>query len=447
MKNNFCRKVVVGAFALGGFGFCALISGEFAPAHASPGGAESDAMRNQYALEFPVYKILGAGHPNFEKMDPVNSNGIPLGRNGKNIIDKPDGLAFTADGKLLVIETKNKRVGIYAAGSFELLGFLGDGGGTSAAVSAPATRLFSATGEIVGVSVSPLSGEVFVADEDANEVHVFGPDFQYRRKILSAEGFRKLGGITVDANGRLYAVDATLREVRRYFPNGKKDETFQLTTTRDDGSPILDLCEGVVADTKRGFLYVSSELDSAIQVFDLETGIYLGRTIGANLAAPSTGASEEEREIEPSPTAYPRPSGKTVFFKSVEGLTLVNGRYLLGVDEDPGHIQIFDLNSDKVWNRDLVAFDQDLQTHRKREGYLGYFGKSAPYDFDGDKALKAKVKKGEIIPGDVNAPGYFCSPDGIASYTGGGWTYIAVADQCNFRIAMYRFPSGNLWNP
>jgi len=61
--------------------------------------------------------------------------------------------------------------------------------------------------------------------------------------------------------------------------------------------------------------------------------------------------------------------------------------------------------------------------------------------------LQHQVKTGSIIPGQANPPGYFCSPDSIASYTdqASGETYIAVADQCNYRLVVYRW--SDLSNP
>ena len=46
-----------------------------------------------------------------------------------------------------------------------------------------------------------------------------------------------------------------------------------------------------------------------------------------------------------------------------------------------------------------------------------------------------------LIPGQANPPGYFCSPDSIAGYTdkASGETYLAIANQCNYRLAIYRW--------
>jgi hypothetical protein len=55
--------------------------------------------------------------------------------------------------------------------------------------------------------------------------------------------------------------------------------------------------------------------------------------------------------------------------------------------------------------------------------------------------MQRRVEDGSVIPGMVNPPGYFCSPDEIAAYTDatGGETYVAIADQCNYRVVVYRW--------
>ena len=61
-----------------------------------------------------------------------------------------------------------------------------------------------------------------------------------------------------------------------------------------------------------------------------------------------------------------------------------------------------------------------------------------------DKPLQQQVKTGAIIPGQANPPGYLCSPDSIAAHTdSSGETYIAIADQCNYRLAVYRWSDIN----
>ncbi|MGH9937630.1 MAG: hypothetical protein ACREAM_15385, partial [Blastocatellia bacterium] len=104
-----------------------------------------------------------------------------------------------------------------------------------------------------------------------------------------------------------------------------------------------------------------------------------------------------------------KPAGKRVFFGPVRGMTVANRR-LLAVDEGAGHIQIFDLARPDAFNTDLAGYAAPQRV--RAAGYQGFFGR---------------------------AP--LCSPGSIASHTDqtSGQTYIAIADRCNYRIAVYRW--------
>src|SRR5262249_22797135 len=166
--------------------------------------------------------------------------------------------------------------------------------------------------------------------------------------------------------------------------------------------------------------------DCVMQVFDWETGKHKGKLVGAT--GDATG----------------KPAGQSVFSGSVEGLTIA-GNYLFAVDESVGRIQVFDLSNPKTFNTDLTEF---AATSKARDGGChGFFGHGPLVDFEdkNNKALQQQVKLGSVIPGQANPPGYFCSPDSIASYSDkeGGDTYIAIADQCNYRLAVYRLSDIN----
>jgi len=214
--------------------------------------------------------------------------------------------------------------------------------------------------------------------------------------------------------------------VRRFTAEGVIDTDWKFEKARATGDTYLHGCEGIAIDEANGNLFIASEKDAVIQVFDWETGKYKGKLIGAT--ADATG----------------KPSGQSVFSGSVEGLAIA-GHYLFAVDESAGRVQVFDLNNPKVFGSDLAGF---AATRRARNGgYKGFFGQAAMVDFDDktNKALQQQVKDGAVIPGQANPPGYFCSPDAIASYTDkeGGDTYIAIADQCNYRLAVYRWSDIN----
>jgi DNA-binding beta-propeller fold protein YncE len=371
---------------------------------AAPLAAEKDPQREAWRIQAEPYAILGSGHPGKAVSD----------------FDKPDGVAFTPQGWLLATDAKNRRVQIWDVKTKAHLGEFGHG---------------ILGGEIVDIAVAP-SGMVLVTDQVLNLAYAFMPakpgdkddkgkplgpyDYVFKGTRFGERHYDKLGGIAIDSKGRVYAVDAHLNEVFRYTPDGASDQSWQFAKQRGDGDTYLHGCEGIAIDEAAGNIYIASEKDSTIQVFDWETGAYKSKLVGAR----SDGSG--------------KPLGKSIFSGAVEGLAIAN-KTLFAVDESVGHIQIFDLNSPGVFNHDLLGFGP---TQRARNGgYKGFVGHSPQVDFEDktNKALQQQVKDGTVIPGQANPPGYFCSPDSIATHTLDGETYIAVADQCNYRLAVYRW--------
>jgi hypothetical protein len=381
-----------------------------APAAATPvnppGNPEDDPQRSAWRIEVAPYAVLGSGRPGKAASD----------------FDKPDGVAFAPNGWLLATDAKNRRVQVWDVRTKNYIGEFGH-------------KYFG--GEIVDIATAP-DGTVYVTDQTLNLAYAFAPpapgaldekgkalsawDYQFKGTRFGERGFEKLGGIAVDSRGRIYLVDAHLNDVRRYLPDASPDPAWRFERARGDGETYLHGCEGIAIDESTSSLYIASEKDAVIRVFDLETGASRGRIVGAALDA--TG----------------RVTGPSVFAGAVEGLALF-GRHLLAVDESAGQIQVFDLSRPQVFNSDFRLQTTD---HRVRAGgYLGYFGHAPLVNFDDKKnlALQQQLKEGSIIPGQANPPGYFCSPDAIAAHTDPATneTYIAIADQCNYRLAVYRW--------
>jgi DNA-binding beta-propeller fold protein YncE len=367
--------------------------------------AENDPQRTTWRLDIAPYATLGSGHPGKEDAD----------------FDKPDGVAFTPSGLLLATDAKNRRVQVWDVKTRARLGEFGH-------------KTFG--GEVVDIAVAP-SGLVLVTDQTLNLAYAFVPpgpgavdpdtgkplqafDYQFKGTRFGEQGFDKLGGVAIDAQNRIYAVDAHLNEVRRFRPDCSTDPTWHFEKTRPDGDTYLHGCEGIAIREEAGELFVASEKDAVVQVFDTQSGRYKRRLVGAGVAGPG------------------EPAGKHVFFGSVEGLTLV-GDYLLAVDESAGHVQIFDIAKPTAYNADLLAFSAGDRSG----GYVGFFGHAPKYDFEdkANAALQKGVKDGSLRPGELNPPGYFCSPDSIASFYDreSGDTFVAVADQCNYRIEVFRW--------
>jgi pSer/pThr/pTyr-binding forkhead associated (FHA) protein/sugar lactone lactonase YvrE len=383
--------------------------GQYDHAHHSGGPAaasEKDPARTIWKIDVAPAFALGSGRPGKAASD----------------FDKPDGVAFSPDGLLFATDAKNRRVQIWDVKTGAHLAEFGHG-------------VFG--GEIVDVAIGP-DKKVFVTDQTLNLAYVFTPpvvgaldekgkpfgqyDYQFQGTLFGEQGFQKLGGIVIDSRRRIYAVDAHRNEVMRFTPDGKIDKSWKFQRTRADGDTFLHGCEGIAIDEASRNLFVASEKDAVIEVFDWETGAYKRQVVGA------------------AKDAADKPTGQKVFFGSVEGLAITQ-QHLLAVDESAGHIQIFNLTKPDVFNTDLAGYPAP---HVAREnGYRGYFGAAPLVDFE-DKsnlALHQQVKTGAIIPGQANPLGHFCSPDSITSYSdpGSGETYIAIADQCNYRLVVYRW--------
>ncbi len=368
--------------------------------------AEKDAQRTAWRIEVEPYLALGSGRPGNAAFD----------------FNKPAGVAFSPTGLLFATDDVNRRVQVWDVK-------------TGSRLAEFSHDVFG--GEIADIAIA-LDSRILVTDRARGLAYAFAPsqpvastetgkpvgpyNYQFKGVRFGDQGFVKLGGVAVDSKGRVYVVDALRNEVLRFNPDGAPDKTWNFEKTRADGDTYLHGCDGIAIDETGGDLFVASEKDAVVEVFDWETGAYKNRTIGS------------------SKDASGKPSGKRVFFGSVRGMTVAHRR-LLAVDESAGHIQVFDLKLPEAFNIGLdgYAAPQPIRS----AGYQGFFGRAPLSDFEDktDTELQRKVKSGEIVPGQANPPGYFCSPGAIASHTdrASGETYIAIADQCNYRIVVYRW--------
>lgn len=369
------------------------------------GDAEKESDRTVWKIEVAPYRTLGGGRPGKGAAD----------------IDKPDGVAFSPKGLLYATDAGNHRIQVWDVKTGTRLGEFGHG-------------IFG--GEIVDIAVGP-DETVFITDQTLNLAYVFVPpqpgqldekgrplgpyDYQFKGTRFGEQQFEKLGGIAIDSRGRIYVVDAHRNDVHRFNPDATIDHSFKFEKNRADGTTYLHGCEGIAIDEGTSSLFIASEKDSTIVVFDSESGVYKHQFVGANLDAGD------------------KPGGKHVFFGSVEGLTIARD-HLFAVDESAGHIQMFDLKRPDSFNHDLTSYTPAVN---RPSGYRGYVGHGPMVNFE-DKTnleLQKQVKAGSVIPGQSNPSGYFCSPDSISSYTDSATneSYIAIADQCNYRLVIYRW--------
>ena len=304
-------------------------------------------------------------------------------------INPPDGLAFTKGGLLIATDAMNHRIQIFNPRTGEHLGHAGESG--------------LITGLIVNVISLPNDG-LLISDETASQAYYFenvgGSQVRYRPAgppLFKGEGFRRLNGLACDSKRRIYVVDGPMGEVRRYLPNFKPDPGWKFHGRRPDNESLLKQSEGIAIDEKIDTLFLTSEQEGMIHTFRLETGEWLGKTIGRRTDV-LTGKS----------------LGQSVFQRSVEGLAII-GDYLLAVDEGqmdpsanwPGHLLIFHLRS------------------------------PALYETGADEC-RSRMESG-VVDGLVGWLGSYRSPDGVAVFPGDGDSeaMIAVADQGAYQVLVY----------
>ena len=304
-------------------------------------------------------------------------------------INPPDGLAFTRNGLLVATDAMNHRIQIFNPCTGKHLGHAGDSG--------------LITGLIINVISLPDDG-LLVSDETANQAYRFkkatDDKVGYRLSsmpLFKEDGFMMLNGLACDAKKRIYVVDGLMGEVRRYLlPDFKPDPNWKFLAWSPDKKPVLNRSEGIAIDEKTGTLFATDEREGIIHAFSLETGQWLGKTIGRQ--ADATG----------------KPLGQSVFHRSVEGLAVM-GDYLLAVDEGqadpavnhPGHLLVFYLRSPALYKT-------------------------------GAEECRKRMESG-VVDGLVGWFGYYRSPDGAAVFPGDGNSeaMVAVADQGAYQILVY----------
>jgi len=332
-----------------------------------------------------VWAVELAGPPAPElQVKAFRTFGIGKADSSVDAVNPPDGLAFTKEGLLVATDAINRRIQIFNPGTGKHLGHVGDSG--------------LITGMIVNVILLP-DNTLLASDETANQAYhlekAADAKTGYRisgKPLFKADDFTKLNGLACDSKKRIYAVNGKRGYVRRYLPDFKPDPAWKFRPDK----PVLNRTEGIAIDEKSGALFLTSEWEGVVHAFNLETGEWLGKTIG--------------RQADP----LGKPLGQSVFQRSVEGLAVM-GDYLLAVDEgsddtsanSTGHLLVFDLRSPKLYDTGLEACRARMESGAA-EGLVGWLGSYQSAD-----AVA-------VFPGDENSP-----------------SMVAVADQGAYRVLVY----------
>lgn len=158
------------------------------------------------------------------------------------------GLAVGPDDELYVVDGDNSRVAVLTLDG-TLLRVIGADG-------EPGEGGFATA---IGIAVA--GDEVFVTDDEAPWVQVFGTDGAYRRRFGGPEVLEHATGIAVAADGTVFVADYALRSVTAFTPDGEVDGVWRnpgVAGTFGTPEGLLALDDGtvLVTDYRRGAVSV-----------------------------------------------------------------------------------------------------------------------------------------------------------------------------------------------
>ena len=134
----------------------------------------------------------------------------------------------------------------------------------------------------VGIAVSPITGQVYVADYGNHRIQVLNPDLTFSHSFGSkgsANGqFESPNDIAIDSQGLVYVADWDNHRIQKFSPDGKFVGQFG---TYGSGPGQLDSPLCITIDTAAtGLVYVSEGDNKCISVFTSD-GVFV-RRFGSN---------------------------------------------------------------------------------------------------------------------------------------------------------------------
>ena len=129
-----------------------------------------------------------------------------------------------------------------------------------------------------GIAISPITGQVYVADKINNRIQVLNPDLTFSHSFGSkgsANGqFQLPRDIAIDSQGLVYVADKSNHRIQKFSPDGKFVGQFG---TKGSGPGQLNSPIGITIDTAAtGLVYVSEWDNNCISVFTSD-GVFVSR--------------------------------------------------------------------------------------------------------------------------------------------------------------------------
>ena len=171
-------------------------------------------------------------------------------------LTKPRGVAITPDNFILVSDGNHKIQKISMDG--DRVASVGGSGSGRQQFNAPA-----------GIAISPITGQVYIADSGNHRIQVLNPDLTFFR-FLGNEGsaigrFNNPCDIAIDSQGLVYVADWGNHRIQKFTPNGKFVVHFG---SKGSGPGQLNCPLGITIDTAgTGLVYVSEFHNHRVSVF------------------------------------------------------------------------------------------------------------------------------------------------------------------------------------
>jgi len=305
----------------------------------------------------------------------------------------PAGIALDEQGRVYIADTGNSRVQVFDSEGKWLRGFGAKGDGP---------HEFN---EPMGIAVS--HGIVYLADTGNSRVQVLTADGIAIRQVTvktESDEMKDPVDVAVDAQNRIYAVEAKGSVVRIFNSSGNQVRTFG---SRGSGVEGFDRPQGIAVDS-RGNIYVADMENHKLKKFN-STGKLVG-SIGSE--GPGVGQ-----------------------FLEAVGLDVDRDGAVWVIDSGKNTIQVFSTEKDDA---PLLAPESPLPTVeflREISGEVTALTiNKRPWGLTGDSLSPLGISGGRTIGSRGSEPGLLKKPRGLATDSRGNFW---VADTANGRLQKF----------
>ena len=313
---------------------------------------------------------------------------------------RPAGIAIDEQGRVFVSDTGNNRIQVFTADGKWLRSFGNKGDGP---------REFSGP---MGIVVA--KGLLYVADADNSRVQIMTSDGIFLRQITmktKTEELRFPTGVAVDAQNRIYVLDAEGNNVRIFDSAGMQVRVFG---SRGSGLEGFEKPQGITVDS-RGFIYIADTGNYKIKKFGPA-----GKLIGS-IGSEGDGPGQ---------------------FREVGGVIVDSERKIWALDAGKNTIQIF--TSERDDNPELASASPVPTIELSKELHsevVAIVINKRPWGLTGNSLIELGVSGGgRAISSRGSEPGFLKNARGLAvDGQGNFW----VADTGNDRLQKFS-PEGSL---